>query len=404
MPAPPAVEELTLWVNSADAQPLKDLWARYEDDTGVRLDIVSFPSDGFETALLQRWATGDRPDILEWHANFNWLVAINPKDTLRDLSGEDFVARQASGITASLDGVTYGMVLNTPTAWGMFYNKSVFDRLGLTPPTTAAEILATCQAIKAADPTLVPIQESAGSLWPPLILNGQYTADALEAGFLQRLIEREAKVNDADSPWLRSLQFYKQLQEQGCFNKDILTAEFENAANILLGGKAAMVPLHSGFVGLAVDASSLDDVNSTIGWTAWSEARPVVTVEYSPNGTYYLPKTGDAVREEAALGFLRFMTGPAYADYVTAASIIPTLKDVATPDSVAAPLQSIADAIAANGSTIPIWSVLPGITDLVNYPGKLLNGELTPQSAVDLLQKEAEAGAKAANLPPWPNP
>jgi len=393
-----------MWVNSADAQPLKDLWARYTKETGVQLEVVSFPSDGFETALMQRWATGDRPDILEWHANFNWLVAINPKDNLRDLSGQDFVARQAPGITASLDGVTYGMVLNTPTAWGMFYNKDIFTRLGLKPPTTAAEILATCDAIKKADPTLVPIQESAGSLWPPLILNGQFTADGLQAGFLQKLIDRQVKVNDADSPWLRSLQFYKQLQDNGCFNKDVLTAKFENAPNILLSGKAAMVPLHSGFVGLAVDASSLDKVNTTIGWTAWSEKRPVVTVEYSPNGTYYLPKTGDAAREEAALGFMRFMTGPAYADYVKAASIIPTLKDVPTPDNVAAPLKSIADAITADGSTVPIWSLLPGITDLVNYPSKLLNGELTPQTAVDLLQKEAEAGAKAANLPAWPNP
>ena len=403
-PTKAAVEKLTIWVNSADAQPLKDMWARYTSETGTQLDIVSFPSDGFETALLQRWATGDRPDILEWHANFNWLVAVNPKETLRDLSNEAFVKRQTPGISASLDGATYGVVLNTPTAWGMFYNKQVFEKLGLTPPTTAAEVLATCQAIQKADPTLVPIQESAGSLWPPLILNGQFQADALADGFLQKLIDRQAKVSDADSPWLRSLQWYKQLQDAGCFNKDVLTAKFENAPSVLLDGKAAMVALHSGFVGLAVDASSLDKVNSTIGWTAWGEQRPIVTVEYSPNGTYYLPKTGDAAREAAALEFLNFMTGPAYADYVKAASIIPTFSDVPTPDSAAGPLKAIAEATAKYGSSVPVWSVLPGITDLVNYPSKLLNGELTPQSAVELLQKEAEAGAKAAGLPAWPNP
>ena len=49
-----------------------------------------------------------------------------------------------------------------------------------------------------------------------------------------------------------------------------------------------------------------------------------------------------------------------------------------------------------------IWVPLPGITDLVNYPSQLLAGDLTPQSAVELLQKQAELGAMAAGLPAWP--
>jgi raffinose/stachyose/melibiose transport system substrate-binding protein len=259
-----------------------------------------------------------------------------------------------------------------------------------------------CLAIKKADPSIVPLQESAGSLWPPLVTNGQFTADKLKAGFLQRLIDRKARVNDSDSPWLRSLVFYKKLQDAKVFNSDVMTAKFENAPSLLLQGKVAMVSLHSGFVQLAVDASNVDTVNKTIGFTSWSETKPVVTVEYSPNGTFYLPKTGDADREAAALKFMQFVTGPAYATYVKTAGMIPTLKDVAAPASIPKPLLDIQAAIAKYGSTSPIWSVLPGITDLVKYPSALLNGDLTPQSAVDLLQSQAEQGAKAANLPAWP--
>jgi raffinose/stachyose/melibiose transport system substrate-binding protein len=233
-------------------------------------------------------------------------------------------------------------------------------------------------------------------------MQGQFTADALQAGFMQKLIDRKAKVNDADSPWLRSLEFYKKLQGEGCFNSDIKTAKFENSPSLLLKGKVAMVSLHSGFVQLAVDASDAATVNSTIGFTEWSETRPVVTIEYSPNGTYYLPKTGKADREAAALAFMTFITGPAYADYVKAAGMIPTFTGVDSPASVPAPLLEIQAAITKEGATNPIWSVLPGITDLVKYPGQLINGDLTPQSAVDLLQKQAQQGAKAANLPAWP--
>ena len=396
-------KEITIWVNSADAQPLQELYrTQFTKDTGIKVNVVSFPSDGFEVALMQRWATGDRPDVLEWHANFSWLVAVDPKSNLRDLSKEAFAAKQLPGISASLDGVTYGIVLNTPTAWGIYYNKQIFDRLHLAPPKTAAELEKVCLAIKKADPSIVPLQESAGSQWPPLVINGQFTADALKAGFLQRLIDRKARVNDPDSPWLRSLVFYKRLQGEGCFNTDILTAKFENAPSLLLQGKVAMVSLHSGFVQLAVDASGIDAVNKTIGFTEWSETKPVVTIEYSPNGTFYLPKTGDKDREASALAFMNYLTGPAYASYVAAAGMIPTLKGVAAPSSIPKPLLDIQAAIAKYGSTSPIWSVLPGITDLVKYPSELLNGDLTPQSAVDLLQSQAEQGAKAANLPAWP--
>lgn len=399
-----AAEAITIWVNSAEAQPLKDMYARFTKETGIKVDLVSFPSDGFETAVMQRWASGDRPDVLEWHANYNWLVAINPKENLRDLSAESFASAQVGGITAGLDGVTYGVVLNTPTAFGLYYSKPIFERLALTPPTTADEVLNTCLAIKKADPTITPLIESAGSKWTPLVAHGAFMADSLKDGFMDRLIAREARVDDADSPWLASLEFYKKLLDNGCFNADILTAQFETSGKDLLDGKAAMVSMHTGLVQQALDASDVATVDKTIGWTPWAGKRPVVTVEYSPIGTYYLPKTGNAGREAAALAFLKYMTGPAYADYVTAAAMIPTLKDVPTPEGIPAPMKQIQEAVEKDGTANPIWVALPGITDLVNYPGQLINGDLTPQSAVELLQKQAEQGAKAANLPAWPQP
>ena len=96
------------------------------------------------------------------------------------------------------------------------------------------------------------------------------------------------------------------------------------------------------------------------------------------------------------------MTGPAYADYVKAAKILPTLDGVPTPKDLPAPWLAVQQAIKRDGSVPPIWSALPGITDLVVYPGELITGELTPSSAVNLLQQQAEQGAKQAGLQSWP--
>lgn len=395
---------LSIWVNSADTTQLADLYEQFTAETGYELDVTSFPSDGYETALLQRWSTGDRPDILEWHGNFNWVAALNPAENLHDLSDEEFVGRTVGGIldnNASFDGKTYGTILNTPTAFGLYYNTDIIDAAGVTVPTTSEEVLAACQAIRAYDPNIVPFQETAGSLWTPLIFHGSYMADALQDGFFDRVNSRDAKVSDPDSPWLASLDFYLEMRDAECFNTDIMTAQFENSAQVLLDGQAAFVAMHTGFIQQAIDASDQATVDSLVGWTAWANERPVVTVESSPVGTYYLPVTGDADKEAGGLAFIRFITGDAYAGYIEASNQLPTLSGVDAPASIPAPWLAVQAAVTEYGSVPPIWVPLPGITDLVNYPGQVIINELTPQQAVDLLQSQAEQGAESAGLPAW---
>lgn len=396
---------LSLWVNSADSPQLSDLYKKFTAETGYKVDISSFPSDGFEKAVMQRWSTGDRPDILEWHGNFNWVAAVDPAKNMQDLTDKPFVARTLGGIlktNASMNGRVYGAILNTPTSFGLYYNKTILEAAGVTtPPSTAEEVYQACLAIKKAKPDVVPLQESGGSLWTPLVFHGAFMADALQDGFLDRLNKREAKVNDADSPWLGSLEFYTKLLKAGCFNKDITTAKFETSPKLLLDGKAAMVSMHTGFIQMAIDASDLETVNKTVGWTAWSNSRPVVTSETSPIGTYYLPKTGDAAREAGGFAFLDFVTGPAYADYIQASKQVPTLEGVETPEGLPEAWKTIQAAVAKDGAVPPVWAALPGITDLVNYPGRVIVGDLTPKTAVDLLQEQAEQGAAEAGLPAW---
>lgn len=402
--ADPKNTTLSLWVNSADTKQLGDLYKRFTAVTGYKLKITSFPSDGFEKAVLQRWSAGDRPDILEWHGNFNWVAAVNPKVNMQDLSKFQFVNKTQGGIlksNASIDGKVYGAILNTPTSFGLFFNKEFFQAKNISVPTTSAELLSSCLAIKKADPSVVPLQESGGSMWTPLVFHGAFMADSLQKGFLQDIIKRKSKVSDSNSPWLGALKFYKSLQTAGCFNSDITTAKFETSPKQLLDGKVAMVSMHSGFIQMAIDASNLETVNKVVGWTPWSDTRPVVTSETSPIGTYYIPKTGKKVNEEGAKRFINFITGVGYAPYIKASNQVPTISGVAIPSSLPVAWKSIQAAVAKNGSVPPIWSLLPGITDLVNYPGQVITGELSPQAAVDLLQKQAEQGAKAAGLPAW---
>ena len=69
---------LTVWHNTQDTQGVLVLYKAYEKASGNKLVFVDIPADGFETATLTKWASGDRPDILEYHPGLADLEHFNP--------------------------------------------------------------------------------------------------------------------------------------------------------------------------------------------------------------------------------------------------------------------------------------------------------------------------------------
>jgi raffinose/stachyose/melibiose transport system substrate-binding protein len=85
--AAPTGVTLTLWHNTADSQALLDLYKAYEKASGNKIQFVNMPQSTFPTAVQTKWATGARPDILEWHGN---------KDDLQSLNGAQNMTSAAS--------------------------------------------------------------------------------------------------------------------------------------------------------------------------------------------------------------------------------------------------------------------------------------------------------------------
>ena len=78
---------LTLWFNSADTPAEKAIYTAWEKKTGNTLKLVSIPAAGFEDATMTRWATGSRPDLLEFHPVRGFLAGLNPEENLQPLDG-----------------------------------------------------------------------------------------------------------------------------------------------------------------------------------------------------------------------------------------------------------------------------------------------------------------------------
>lgn len=399
-------QTITLWHNSADPPALVQLYKDYEKESGNTVKLVKIPSAGFEETTLTKWASGARPDVLEYHPTVSNLLALNPKATMRDLTGEPYIAKSAGlyKTAASVDGKTYGAILGFPQVFGVFYNKAAFAKAGVTPPTSFAALTDACKKIKTSAPGVTPIAESGGSIWPPQILPSVYMGDANENNaYGTALRSNKAKLSDPGSPFVASMAAYEGLEKQGCFNKDLVTATVERSVKQLVQGKAAMTALHSDMLPAIVAAAGGDvaEVDKTIGFFPIAANKPAVTYIPGPIGSYYLPKTGNSGREEAALDFIRYATGKGYANYVQQAKTFPVIDGTPNPKGVSAVQESIKAAYDKGPSNIAYAADVPGVGGVAALIAKLMIGEITPQQIGDQTQKQVVQAAKAAKLPGW---
>lgn len=394
----PDLQGVTLTLLAATGAPEaeKQLIARFEQETGATIEFVETP-DPFEQNLLSRWATGDRPDILQFHPITPFLVQLRPEETLRDLSGEEFQARTLPGIVdyaGRYNGKTYAMTWNFPSIGGVFYNKDVFSRLGLSVPTSFNDLLELCDQVRAADPAVDPIFGGFGDLWMTPILPSLLWSDDVKAGVMEKVNAGTAKLSDASF-----VQGFTDLQaavDRDCFNSDLLTATYDGEIQALATGKAAMVIQASWYVPAVLDAFGSQGAGDKVGFFGLSRNGngTIWTVDWTT--TFMLPKTGDATREAAALEFLRWVAGPSYNDYLADLKGPSVFTDVEDPAGMPALWQEVKATFQADSS--PWWSSIldaPYGELWVNL-GEMLAGTKSAQQVADQFQSDYER-AKGAS-------
>ncbi len=88
---------LSVWLGPNNTDAARQIFDDYTKATGIQFDQTVFPVP-FEQNLLAKWATGERPDILQFHAIGNWLVQLNPEQNLIDQSDMPFVKNTVAGL------------------------------------------------------------------------------------------------------------------------------------------------------------------------------------------------------------------------------------------------------------------------------------------------------------------
>lgn len=384
---------LTLWTSTGIAQPFQDVWKRFEEATGAKIEYIAIP-DPFEDSLLAKWIAGDRPDILGFHGLPTWLQKLQAETNLVDLSSEAFVQKVKFPVydyVGKVNDRVYSAFTAYPTVGGAFYNREVFERLGLTIPTNWDGLRQLCEQIKAADPSVTPIVLGAGAQWPIFFFGSAFMSDEVKAGI-------EAEINAGtlkftDPRVLAEFEMLQSFKDAGCFESDLATTQYEDQTARLWDG-SAVIAFSGSFV--------LDDLNAThgieavankIGYFPLSARDQVAMWTVSQAGSYQIPVNKDPVKQEAALAFLRYATGDGYQAFLDASGDLPIFEGYDLPATVTEVRKQLDAALKRD--SVPMYG-----TTLKYSPGpyhvwmsELLTGAKTPEDIGRAMQDAWDTAA-----------
>ncbi len=138
-----------------------------EQNIKVSVNIEMPSSDQYDNVLQARLAGDDAPDLYTLHCNNIGLY--NKAGYLTDLTAQPLSAKLYENVraTVSVDGKVMAVPLES-MAWGVLYNKDIFEAAGVAVPGTLTELKAVCETLKAKGytPFMLAFQEQ----WVPQLM------------------------------------------------------------------------------------------------------------------------------------------------------------------------------------------------------------------------------------------
>jgi raffinose/stachyose/melibiose transport system substrate-binding protein len=241
-----------------DADALALLEGRMDEfeaaNEGITIDLQQAPLDSMRSVLQTQLRSGEGPDVFRWGSGPSFGGALAEAGLLLDLTDAyeengwevyDFAKEQVT-----LDGKVYGIPGEMETI-GVFYNKEVFDNLGLAEPTTLAELDAAAAAAK--DAGFVPFAVSDQEGWQGGHLLSMALSSRIGSDRVNALIAGEDSWTSPDV--VAALQQWSDWQSSGYLTEFPTSINYDSGTALFLSGEAAMIPNGSWFVdAIVVDA------------------------------------------------------------------------------------------------------------------------------------------------------
>jgi raffinose/stachyose/melibiose transport system substrate-binding protein len=351
-------------------------------EIAIELEEISGPdyTPRINTAL----AAGEGPDLL----------AVNPGPEMRaaasagylvDLTNAlDTSTLTESGLDASrIDGKVYGVPVLGAYTVGLYYNLDIFAKLGLKPPTTAAELFSLAKTLKAqgVTPMIAPSQD--GTI--PAFLYMLAASSILQADGLEAVRKGTRKLSDPDV--LKAAYFLRDLYPY--FQEGALGTPYVEGKALFALGKGAMME------GGSADYAGFTQTNPAIKlgvvpFPALEGGKPSTVT--GMERVFGVNKDSKHVAE--ATTFLQWMLTKEPAQMVVDTITLTTTKGVVPSNNRA--MQEMIEASRVND--VRVWYEFPETGNVFaavgNNAQQLFLGEMSPEDFAKALQAAVDPKAK----------
>lgn len=300
---------LTLYCNADDlAKPyMQKIISMWEESTGNKIDQQGLDTDNAETIALTKFTTGDIPDLYVHFGNSN-LRNFNPEENFVDWTDAEWVSDIQDSVLpqATYNDKIIGLPFWEASNSGCFYNKQIFDELGIKQPTTQDEFNAACDTLL--ENGVQPIYLAAADGWPILY---QFALDpVMEAhpDYIEKL--NAGEMTYADIPEFTSMcEWFQSAAEKGYFGKNFASDTWDYCSEVLGTGEAAMMFCWDTWFDTDYDSESFDYVGDDFGiMPVFMGTCDEGTYEGGNVNLMMANKNGDKV--ETAMDFINFMADP----------------------------------------------------------------------------------------------
>jgi raffinose/stachyose/melibiose transport system substrate-binding protein len=317
--------ELSIYIDSAESSvaTFDGIIAAYKEvNPDVTITTETHPAGGEGDNLVKtRLATGEMNDLFYYNSG-SLFQALNPDDTLVDLSDESWVDSLLPDFvtTVSTDSGLYGAPAAASFAGAIIYSKPVYEQLGLTVPTTWDEFMANNETIKAAG--IDPIAQTYGDTWTSqlFVLGDFYKVLAQDEDWASDFTANERKF--AEEPALAGFEHQQEAFDAGYFNEDFASATYDDGVRMLVEGTAAQYPMLTGNVAGAIGANYPEAADSIgVFPLPGDDASKNGLTVWMPNAMY-IPKSTEGAKLDAAKEFVEWLTSPEGCDVIAASSTL----------------------------------------------------------------------------------
>lgn len=287
---------------------VQEIAKTYEEETGVKIDFQIVPDAQWRDLLKVKLTAGEAPDIFCADADpFSLYDRIRPDINCVDVTNEDFTARMDKSVLPGIshDGTVYGITFPGYKIWYYFYNKDIFTKLGIKPPTSYAEFKAISQIIK--DSGIIPVYEALQNGWHqvlPLFETGAYYEN-LEPGLYKRLNNNQKDIADLEK-LKEVITQLKEFADLGYYGEDFMSNSVEGDFQAFADGEAAIVLEGLGWGQQLI--SDYPEMEGKVGFFVmpWGDNQ---TIGINPGSNAYFANKRSK-NSQAALDFFAYLAKP----------------------------------------------------------------------------------------------